>query len=81
MFDKSLYDLPCDLVGMSNSMLVADESQEELDRGVISLQGARSAIFTVQLQQVLLGMLFSRQVALPKNADQFVQELAVTRLG
>jgi hypothetical protein len=61
-------------------MLVANELQEKLDRCMVAIQSIGPAVFTVQLQQILLRMLFSRQFTLPKNVDQLIEILTVTRL-
>ncbi len=43
MLYERLYDLPCDLIGVSDSMLVANELQEELDGCVAQWYLARQA--------------------------------------
>ncbi len=48
MLDKLLYDLPRDLVEMSNPMLVPNESQEKLDGCVVEFESIWPAVFTVQ---------------------------------
>jgi len=61
-------------------MLVVNELQEKLDGCVIEFQGIWPAVFAVQLQQILLGMLFPRQFTVPENVDQLIEILAVIRL-
>ena len=80
LLDESLYNLPCDFVGVSNPMLISKEFQEQLDGCVIELQSIWPAIFPVQVQQVFLGMLSTRQFTFLEKVNQLIQVLTVIRL-
>ena len=76
------YLLPCDLVGVSNPMLVANEHQEELDGCMISIQSIWPAVFLGRTaKDIVRHVLFpAGWRALPEDVHQPIQILTVTRL-